>query len=63
MRKALVVFSRNQHPLDWREIDIDRDIELIRRFDTLVPVLCRDDNEICHHFFDESALIAALALA
>ena len=57
MRKALVVFSRNHQPIDWREV------ELIRRYDTLVPVLCRDDTEICHYFFDESALIAALALA
>ena len=63
MRKALVAFSRKQHPLTWREIDIDRDPELIRRYDTRVPVLCRDDVEICHFFFDESALRAALALA
>jgi len=63
MRKALVVFSRNHQPIDWREVDIDREVELIRRYDTLVPVLCRDDTEICHYFFDESALIAALALA
>ena len=63
MRKALVAFSRNRHPIEWREVDIDRDVELIRRFGTRVPVLCRDDKEICHYFFDESALIAALALA
>ena len=37
--------------------------ELIRRYDTLVPVLCLGDTEICHYFFDESALIAALPLA
>ena len=63
MRKALVVFSRNQRSIEWREVDIDRDVELIRRYDTLVPVLCLGDTEICHYFFDESALIAALPLA
>jgi thioredoxin reductase (NADPH) len=63
MRKAMAAFSRNRHPLEWREVDIDRDVDLIRRYDTLVPVLCRGDTEICHYFFDESALIAALALA
>ena len=63
MRKALVAFSRRQYPIDWREVDIDRDPELIRRYDALVPVLCRDDVEICHFFLDESALRAALALA
>jgi hypothetical protein len=63
MRKALVAFSRNQQTIEWREVDIDRDVELVRRYDTRVPVLCRGDIEICHYFFDESALIAALALA
>ena len=63
MRKALVVFSRNHQPIDWREVDIDREVELIRRYDSLVPVLCLGDIEICHYFFDESALIAALPLA
>lgn len=63
MRKALVAFSRNRQSIEWREVDIDRDVELIRRFGARVPVLCRDDKEICHYFFDESALIAALALA
>jgi len=63
MRKALVAFSRDHRRLDWREVDIDRDVELIRRYDILVPVLCMGETEICHHFFDESALIAALPLA
>ena len=63
MRKALAAFSRRQHAIEWREIDIDRDPELIRRYDALVPVLCHEDIEICHFFFDESALRAALALA
>jgi len=63
MRKALVAFSRRQREIEWREVDIDRDPALIRRYDALVPVLCHDNVEICHFFFDESALRAALALA
>ena len=63
MRKALVSFSRDRHTIEWREIDIDRDIELIRLYDIRVPVLSADETEICHYFFDESALIEALALA
>ena len=63
MRKALVAFSQKRQALDWHEVDIDRDTELIRRYDALVPVLCDGDVEICHFFFDESALLAALALA
>lgn len=63
MRKALVAFSRQRQPLEWTEVDIDRDTELIRRFDARVPVLCCGEREVCHFFFDESALLAALALA
>ena len=63
MRKALVAFSSRHQSLEWKEIDIDRDPELFRRYDTLVPVLCYNDAEICHFFFDESALLDALAIA
>jgi len=63
MRKALVVFNRQHPSVSWQEIDIDRDTALIRRYDARVPVLCHGDTEICHYFFDESALIAVLALA
>jgi len=63
MRKALVAFTRKHQQVSWQEVDIDRDVELIRRYDALVPVLCQGDTEICHFFFDESALVAALALA
>jgi hypothetical protein len=63
MRKAMVAFSRRERPIHWREVDIDRDTELIRRYDALVPVLCTGEHEICHFFFDESALRAALTLA
>jgi len=60
MRKAMVAFNRRFQPIDWQEIDIDRDIELIRQYDIRVPVLCFGEQEICHHFFNEEALLAAL---
>lgn len=63
MRKALVAYTRKHDQVSWHEIDIDRDTELIKRYDAKVPVLCHGDIEICHFFFDETALIAASALA
>jgi len=63
MRKALVAFARNRQAIEWHEVDIDGDFELIRLYDIRVPVLCIDETEVCHYFFDESALIEALALA
>jgi len=61
MRKALVVFGHEVKPVQWREVDVDRDLELIRLYDTKVPVLCLDDREICHYFLDGDALTAALS--
>ena len=60
MRHALVAFARTR-PLQWREIDIDSDAELKRRYDIEVPVLALDDSVICFHFFEEQALRQALA--
>lgn len=62
MRKALLAFKRKQPAIDWREVDIDRDTGLIRAYDQRVPVLCYGEAEVCHYFFDETALRAALAL-
>jgi len=60
MRKALVKFNDKQHPVDWREIDIDRDPALVRLYDSKVPVLCLEDQEICHYFLDSDALLRAI---
>ncbi len=60
MRLALYNLQRQQ-AFDWDEVDIDRDTDLIRRFDTLVPVLYHDDREVCHHFIDEPAVRDLLA--
>ena len=50
--RGLQAFSQ----LELRLVDIDRDPELVRRYDEWVPVLCHGDREICHHFLDEQAL-------
>jgi hypothetical protein len=55
MRLALFKLQK-QSAFDWEEVDIDRDTELIRRFDSLVPVLYYQGREVCHHFIDETAL-------
>ncbi|MDJ0834079.1 MAG: glutaredoxin family protein [Gammaproteobacteria bacterium] len=55
MQLALRKLQR-QLAFDWDEVDIDRDTDLIRRFDILVPVLYYQDREVCHHFIDEQAI-------
>ena len=41
-------------------LDIDQDPALQERFNTLVPALYLDEQEICHYFLDLEALKAAL---
>lgn len=65
MRKALVTFNRDNHPVTWLEIDIDRDISLIELYDSKVPVLCLAEpglvtQELCYYFFDEVAVLKAI---
>ena len=55
MRLALVKLQQ-QLDFDWIEIDIDRDTNLIRQFDVMVPVLQYQGQELCHHFIDEKAI-------
>ena len=55
MQLALTRLKR-QLDFDWQAVDIDRDTDLIRRYDVLVPVLCHKDEEVCHHFIDEAAI-------
>jgi hypothetical protein len=65
MRKALVIFNRDNHPVTWLEIDIDRDISLIELYEGRVPVLCLAKpglakQELCYYFFDEVAVLKAI---
>lgn len=62
MRLALMALQR-ELDFNWTEIDIDHDTDLIRRFDTLVPVLELDGEEVCHYFLDEKALRAHIETA
>jgi len=37
-------------------VDVDRDPELLRRYDEWVPVLFLGEREVCHYHLDEQAL-------
>ncbi len=56
-----LVALRPELEFELDEVDIDRDVGLVRRYDERVPVLTLGDREICHYFLDEAALRAALA--
>lgn len=59
MRDALLAAQAAQ-AFQWREVDIDSDADLLARYGALIPVLCLDEQEICHYFLNPAALAAAL---
>lgn len=60
---ALLRDFQKDYNFTFEAIDVDSDEELYQRFNVLVPALLMGDREICHHFFDLSALQQALKLA
>ena len=57
MRRALVALQKELE-FDWVEVDIDTDTDLIWRYDTKVPVLHYEGQEVCHYFYDDKAIRA-----
>ena len=43
---------------EYTQVDIDSDPDLLRRYDTRVPVLAAGDAEICYYFLEEAQLRA-----
>ena len=43
---------------EYTQVDIDSDPDLLRRYDTRVPVLAAGDTEICYYFLEEQQLRA-----
>ena len=64
MRDALHEFQREydfgQRGFRLQEIDIDADPDLRARYGLLIPVLCLNEQEICHFQLNPAALKQAL---
>ena len=43
---------------EYSQVDIDRNPDLRRQYDTRVPVLVAGDTEICYYFLEEQRLRA-----
>ena len=48
------------HAFELDVIDIDDDPDLVSRFNDLVPVLMREEHEICRYFLDQKTLLDTL---
>ena len=55
MRLALVALQKKLE-FSWEAIDVDGDTNLIYKYDTLVPVLEYQGDEVCHYFIDQDAI-------
>jgi glutaredoxin len=54
---------RARHPFTLREVDIEADDELLRRYLERIPVVALDGEELFDHHVDEQALGSRLALS
>ena len=54
---------RAEHPFALREVDIERDDELLRRYLERIPVVSLDGEELFDYYVDEQALRRRLSLS
>jgi glutaredoxin len=54
--RAALERVRRAHPFVLREVDIDTDDELIKRYLERIPVVALDGEELFDHFVDEQVL-------
>ena len=54
---------RADAPFELREIDIERDDELFKRYLERIPVVCLDGEELFEFHVDEAALRRRLSLS
>jgi glutaredoxin len=54
---------RVRHPFALREVDIEADDELFRRYLERIPVVAVDGEELFDYYVDEQALGSRLALS
>jgi glutaredoxin len=61
--RDLLLRVRAEAPFELREIDIERDDELFKRYLERIPVVSLDGEELFEHFVDEAALRRRLSLS
>jgi thiol-disulfide isomerase/thioredoxin len=52
---------RSEYLFKFDVIDVDGDVELVRRYGDAVPVLASDGRELCRHRLDRKAVTAFLS--
>ncbi len=55
MEKAIRQFLKDSDLLQIIDIDLPQHSDLLKKYNTLVPVLFFKDVEVCHYHFDEAA--------
>ncbi|VAW64444.1 hypothetical protein MNBD_GAMMA11-1219 [hydrothermal vent metagenome] len=50
------------HDFSVTEVDVDLSPQLIRRYGSQVPVVTCGDEQICHYFLDQAAILNKLVV-
>ena len=61
--REVLLRVRAEAPFELREIDIERDDELFKRYLERIPVVCLDGEELFEFHVDEAALRRRLSLS
>jgi len=61
MHQQLLEFT-DEHSLTLDIQDVDQNTQLYERFNTLVPVLCVGEVQVCHYFLDLASLKKTLGI-
>ena len=61
--RAVLEGVRTDAPFELREIDIERDDELFKRYLERIPVVCLDGEELFEYHVDERTLRRRLSLS
>ncbi len=49
------------HDFSVLEVDIDNDAQLVEKYGTKVPVVAYQNDELCHYFLDQRAILQVLS--
>jgi len=58
---AQLIQLQQVHNFKFAEVDVDSSPQLIEQYGSQVPVVTCGDEELCHYFLDQAAVMQALA--
>jgi len=57
---AQLIQLQQAHDFNITEVDVDSSPQLIEQYGSQVPVVTCDDQQLCHYFLDQAAVMQVL---